>query len=113
MPVSDNGLETTVGDLSARLTRLEGLVLEMTSQLVPALTNIALKQLVEPVQLSDMIWTTIPWNQKKPTVEAFPHPGKTGGPGYLTLSNALLGWWDPTICPQELGLMEFTAFDTP
>jgi general secretion pathway protein A len=40
MPVSHNGLEATVGDLSARLTRLEGLVLEMTSQLVPALNKI-------------------------------------------------------------------------
>ena len=53
MPVSHNGLETTVGELSARLTRLEGLVLEMTSQLVPALTNIALKQSVRPGQPSE------------------------------------------------------------
>jgi len=53
MPVSHNGLETTVGELSARLTRLEGLVLEMTSQLVPALTNIALKQSVKPGQPSE------------------------------------------------------------
>ena len=37
MPVSQNGLEATVGELSARLTRLEGLVLEMTSQLMPVL----------------------------------------------------------------------------
>ena len=37
MPVSQNGLEATVGELSARLTRLEGLVLEMTSQLMPLL----------------------------------------------------------------------------
>jgi hypothetical protein len=53
MPVSHNGLETAVGELSARLTRLEGLVLEMTSQLVPALTNIALKQSVKPGQPSE------------------------------------------------------------
>lgn len=32
-----NGLQATVSDLSGRLTRLEGLVLEMTSQLVPVL----------------------------------------------------------------------------
>jgi hypothetical protein len=40
MPVSHNGLEATVGELSARLTRLEGLVLEMTCQMMPALTQI-------------------------------------------------------------------------
>lgn len=40
VPGSRNGLEATVGELSARLTRLEGLVLEMTSQLVPALMNV-------------------------------------------------------------------------
>jgi general secretion pathway protein A len=34
-----NGLQATVSDLSGRLTRLEGLVLEMTSQLVPVLTK--------------------------------------------------------------------------
>jgi general secretion pathway protein A len=43
MPVSHNGLEATVGELSARLTRLEGLVLEMTSQLVPAITTVLSK----------------------------------------------------------------------
>jgi len=48
MPVINNGLEATVGELSARLTRLEGLVLEMTSQLVPAITNLLSKQ---PVKL--------------------------------------------------------------
>ena len=53
MPVSHNGLETTVGELSARLTRLEGLVLEMTSQLVPAITNIFSKQAAKPVQPSE------------------------------------------------------------
>ena len=40
MPASPNGLESTVRELSARLTRLEGLVLEMTSQLMPALQNL-------------------------------------------------------------------------
>ena len=39
IPASSNGLEATVVELSARLTRLEGLVLEMTSQLVPVLSN--------------------------------------------------------------------------
>jgi type II secretory pathway predicted ATPase ExeA len=37
MPLSHNGLEATVGELSARLTRLEDLVMEMTSQLMPVL----------------------------------------------------------------------------
>jgi general secretion pathway protein A len=40
MPVSHNGLEATVGELSARLTRLEGLVLEMTSQLMPTIATV-------------------------------------------------------------------------
>jgi general secretion pathway protein A len=40
LQASDNGLEATVQDLSGRLTRLEGLVLEMTSQLLPALEKI-------------------------------------------------------------------------
>ena len=39
MPISHNGLEATVGELSARLTRLEGLVLEMMSQMVPILAQ--------------------------------------------------------------------------
>lgn len=45
IPASSNGLEATVVELSARLTRLEGLVLEMTSQLVPVLTNFLSKPL--------------------------------------------------------------------
>jgi hypothetical protein len=40
MPVPDNGLQAAMEELSARLTRLEGLVLEMTSQIIPALTQI-------------------------------------------------------------------------
>jgi general secretion pathway protein A len=40
LPVSHDGLEATVGELSARLTRLEGLVLELTSQLVPLLAGV-------------------------------------------------------------------------
>ena len=54
MPVSHNGLEATVGELSARLTRLEGLVLEMTSQLVPALTDLlSQRQSPEPPTLHE------------------------------------------------------------
>jgi general secretion pathway protein A len=47
-PISHNGLEAAVGKLSARLTRLEGLVLEMTSQLVPVIARIASKQSLKP-----------------------------------------------------------------
>jgi len=43
IPASRNGLEATVAELSARLTRLEGLVLEMTSQLIPTI-NLFLQQ---------------------------------------------------------------------
>lgn len=53
LPVSPNGLEATVEELSARLTRLEGLVLEMTSQLVPALTNFLAKHALRPGQPSE------------------------------------------------------------
>jgi general secretion pathway protein A len=49
-----NGLQATVSDLSARLTRLEGLVLEMTSQLVPVLTKFMTSRLpAEPLQLPE------------------------------------------------------------
>ena len=37
LQAADNGIEATLQDLSERLTRLEGLVLEMTSQLMPVL----------------------------------------------------------------------------
>jgi general secretion pathway protein A len=47
---SDNGLSATVQDLSGRLTRLEGLVLEMTSQLVPVLGKFLSKPSLEPPQ---------------------------------------------------------------
>jgi general secretion pathway protein A len=48
IPISDNGLEATIGELSARLTRLEGMVLELTSQLAPVLTKFLSKQLLDP-----------------------------------------------------------------
>jgi general secretion pathway protein A len=47
IPISDNGLKATVGDLSERLTRLEGMVLELTGQLAPVLTKILSKQLLD------------------------------------------------------------------
>jgi general secretion pathway protein A len=49
--VSDNGLHAAVEELSGRLTRLEGMVLEMTSQLMPVLTKIlSQSSAVESVQ---------------------------------------------------------------
>lgn len=38
--LTGNGLQATVNDLSGRLSRLEGLVLEMTCQMMPALNKI-------------------------------------------------------------------------
>jgi general secretion pathway protein A len=43
LPASANGLEATVRELSARLARLEGLVLEMTSQMVPIMVELLQK----------------------------------------------------------------------
>jgi len=52
-PAADNGVEAALADLSGRLTRLEGLVLEMTCQLVPLLINLLSKPPLEPVQPSE------------------------------------------------------------
>ena len=54
LQASDNGLEAAVQDLSGRLTRLEGLVLEMTSQMIPIMAKIcATPSQPEPVQVSE------------------------------------------------------------
>jgi general secretion pathway protein A len=54
LQASDNGLSAAVQDLSGRLTRLEGLVLEMVSQLVPIMAKICEKpSQPEPVQISE------------------------------------------------------------
>jgi hypothetical protein len=47
---SDNGLHSTVEELSRRVSRLEGMVLELTSQLVPAMTNYLSKPPVDSAQ---------------------------------------------------------------
>jgi len=49
-PGADNGLSVTVKELSGRLTRVETMVLEMTSQLLPVIAKI----LSEPAQLPDL-----------------------------------------------------------
>jgi general secretion pathway protein A len=41
--ISNNGLEARLSELSGRLTRIESLVLEMTSQLIPVITQLMLK----------------------------------------------------------------------
>ncbi len=66
---SDNGLAAAVGELSARLTRLEGLVLEMTSQLVPVLAKFLSKPLpFESVHLPEdpTLRTAIPAEKSDP-----------------------------------------------
>jgi hypothetical protein len=51
---SDNGLAAAVQDLSGRLTRLEGLVIEITSQMVPIMTKLGEKSSPpEQVQVSE------------------------------------------------------------
>jgi general secretion pathway protein A len=62
-PGFDNGLHAEVEELSARLTRLEGMVLEMTSQMVPVLSKFLEKQPVDsgkPVPDSSSAPTYIP-----------------------------------------------------
>lgn len=63
-PASANGLAATVRELSGRLTRLEGLVLEMTSQLVPVLTEIMSKgpthDSIQPSAEPDLPYTLEP-----------------------------------------------------
>jgi general secretion pathway protein A len=50
---SSDGLHATVSELSGRITRLEGLVLEMTSQLVPVLMKFMVSSApAEPTQLA-------------------------------------------------------------
>jgi hypothetical protein len=46
----DNGLRSSVDELGARLSRLEGMVLETTSQLVPLLTKFLEKQPLDSIQ---------------------------------------------------------------
>jgi general secretion pathway protein A len=48
IPGSANGLQAEVRELSGRLTRLEGMVLEMTSYLMPALTKVLHSSVSEP-----------------------------------------------------------------
>jgi len=79
LPISHNGLEATVGELSARLTRLEGLVLEMMSQMVPILAQFLEKALppesVKPLPEYSMPDTPLP--DKKLDLDAPPQTRKS------------------------------------
>jgi general secretion pathway protein A len=68
---SGNGLEATVMDLSGRLTRLEGLVLEMSSQLMPVLIRM-LSEPVPSIPAPSLISDT-PALDELPSPESSPH----------------------------------------
>jgi general secretion pathway protein A len=75
--IPHNGLEAAVGELSARLTRLEGLVLEMTSQLVPALTTVLSKRTFPEKPISEEEAGTInPTDQEKSAAGGNVPPGR-------------------------------------
>jgi general secretion pathway protein A len=81
IPASPNGLEATVGELSARLTRLEGLVLDLTSQLMPALT-----QVLSPARLPQAVSrAAVPGSTDESPIQEFHQP-----PSASTLFKA---WW--------------------
>ncbi len=79
MQLSDNGLQSAVAELSARLTRLEGLVLEMTSQVMPVLTKFLSKssplKSVEPEPDNLIAPTYIPG--QKLTIDDLPQSRKS------------------------------------
>jgi len=71
LSLSNNGLEAKVMDLSGRLTRLEGLVLEMSSQLMPVLIRI-LSEPVPPIPEPSLTSDT-PALEELPSPESSPH----------------------------------------
>jgi type II secretory pathway predicted ATPase ExeA len=78
LQTSDNGLVATVQELSGRLTRLEGMVLEITGQLVPVLTKFLEKPALEPILPAadhGMPHTTIP--EDSPDPGSLPQPRKS------------------------------------
>ncbi len=67
---SDNGLVTAVQELSGRLTRLECLVLEMTSQLIPLMSKLLTEPLHDGLhqpQEADGLTTSSLQDQEKPS----------------------------------------------
>jgi general secretion pathway protein A len=78
---SDNGLQSMITELSGRVTRLEGMVLEMASQLVPILTKLLSNPSTpgspELPELESMTPTTP--NNKSTSSSNMPEAGK--------------GWW--------------------
>jgi general secretion pathway protein A len=72
---SDNGLEMMITHLADRLTRLEGLVLEMTSQLVPALTKaLTVSSPRDPVPLASQDQGDFALDLSELAAEVSPHP---------------------------------------
>ncbi len=70
--IPDNGLRSTVDELGARLSRLEGMVLEMTSQLVPLLTKLLEKQpldSIQPIQANHMRHSYEPFENPDPNAQ--------------------------------------------
>jgi general secretion pathway protein A len=74
--ISNNGLQATINDLSARLTRLEGLVLEITSQLVPTLT-MAMGKPPPPESVQDYKDSVMPVAEASLSPENQPEPRKS------------------------------------
>jgi general secretion pathway protein A len=69
---SDNGLEARIIDLSGRLTRLEGLVLEMSSELIPVITRALWKP--APLESGLSLINDTPAGEELPSPEEFPSP---------------------------------------
>lgn len=75
---TDNGLGAAVQDLSGRLTRIEGLVIEMTSQLVPVLAQFMSKRLpTESGQLPEDHVALTPSPESEPDQERLEPPQKS------------------------------------
>ncbi|MBI4644108.1 MAG: AAA family ATPase [Deltaproteobacteria bacterium] len=77
MQGTDNGLQIAVAEMSTRLTRLEGLVVEMVSQLMPvltqALTHMAAERIdLQPQEDSELSLNAVETDEKSTSVEALP-----------------------------------------
>jgi len=85
IPDSHNGVMAAVSELSGRLTRLEGLVLELTSQMVPILTQLLMTKTppFEPVPTPEDLRVA-----KTSYADQAPDPDPSG-----TLPENRPGWW--------------------
>lgn len=74
----ENGIAATVKELSGRLTRLEGLVLEMTSEIVPVLARFMSTPAQESERtLPDQLVPQIPAVADPPDLDNLPMPRRT------------------------------------